>query len=53
MKVVWYVQMHARKDLMDSSLKMDMALVMSLGILKNMRGNIPYITWSFLPLFMH
>jgi hypothetical protein len=38
MKVLWYVQIHARKDLVESSLKMDMSLVMSPEILKNMRG---------------
>jgi hypothetical protein len=30
MEVVWYVQMHATKDSVESSLKMDMLLVMSL-----------------------
>ena len=31
------VQMHAKEDLVESSLKMDMSLVMSPKILRNMR----------------
>jgi hypothetical protein len=53
MKVLLYVPMHASKDLVESSLKMDMSLVMSPESLKNMRGTMPHVTWSLLPLFMH
>jgi hypothetical protein len=53
MKVLWYVKILERKDLVDSSLNMDMSLVMSPEILKNMRGNIPHMNWNFLPLFMN
>ena len=39
----------ARKGLVESSLKMDMSLVMNPKNLKNMRGIIPHMIWSFLP----
>jgi hypothetical protein len=52
MKVLWYVQTHVRKDLGESSRKMDMSLDMSPEILRNMRGTMPRMTWNLLPLFM-
>ena len=50
-EVLWYVQMHERKELGDSSHKMDMSLDMSLESLRNMRGTMQHMTWNFLPLF--
>jgi hypothetical protein len=40
-----------RKDLGESSCKMDMSLDMSPEILRNMRGTMPHMTWNLLPLF--
>jgi hypothetical protein len=39
-----------KKDLGDSSRKMDMSLVMSLESLSNVRETMPHITWNLLSL---
>jgi hypothetical protein len=46
---LWFVQMHAKKDLVNSSIKMYMSLVMSPKILRSMRGNVPHMICSLLP----
>jgi hypothetical protein len=44
MRILWYAQMHAKKDLVESSLKMGMSLVMIPKILNNARN---YATHDF------
>jgi hypothetical protein len=41
--------MHTSYDLVESSLKMDISLVMSPKNLKNMRGIMPHKIWILLP----
>jgi hypothetical protein len=41
------------KDLVESSLKIDMSLVMSPKILMNMTKIMPHMIWSLFPYFMH
>jgi hypothetical protein len=51
MNFLWYVQTHVRKDLGESSHKMDMSLDMSPEILRNVRGTMLRMNWNLLPLF--